>query len=935
MSERSEGDTGAEHHAASSTLRPAAADSITVRLAASSGPRAEDIADSISALLRADDGGPLKIGRFAILSVLGQGGMGIVFSGFDEELDRRVAIKLVRRQADDELRYRERTLREAQALARLSHPNVVHVYEVGEHGGQVFVAMEFIHGQTLRQWLHEAPRPWQEVLAMFIQAGRGLAAAHAAGLVHRDFKPQNVLVGRDGRARVLDFGLAFRSDEGRAAPESSAALRRDRSTVDLLSVELTATGMTLGTPAYMSPEQHERGAIDARSDQFSFCVALYEGLFGERPFVGGTHKEIAAAVLRGDINDPPAGSRVPSALRRAILRGLSPTPADRWPSMDALLAQLERRPVHRRMYLLAALGLLLGSAAVIAAIAWPRATATCGGGGELRDASWGASRRAAVERAILGSRLAYAADTWQRVDAELGRYIGEWTQLYGEGCRTRQRGEISDDLHDRQVACLGQRRRDFDALVDVLGRADAAAVQSAVDAVGGLRPVAACGELAALQSAVELTPDPDLLPAIERERDALARGRALRDTRVLDAAGRELDGVVERSRALGFAPLLVEALHQQGVVRKRLGEHSRAEASLIEAYQLADELDLAPLRVEIAAELVELIGYHQARPGEALVWALIGDAAARRLGGPDQARARLLNSVGMVLAAQERREEARERYLESLAIHERAGAAASPERARVLNNLGHTYYADDALDEAAASYQRALEIYESVLGNSHPDVAGPLNNLGNVEVSRARLAGRDEARARAHHRAARGYYERALAIYEAAHGPDHQLVAFPLLNLGDIDFIEARYSAAEARYARALAIRTAHYDAAHPLLASPLANLGLTALMAGEAARARGLLERALALRELNASNPLELAENRFALARALWDAPTSADEAGERERARQLALAARAGFTSPEYAEELAEIDAWLQAHPEPAPAPRRPGRGGPSLHP
>ncbi|MBK8262227.1 MAG: serine/threonine protein kinase [Nannocystis sp.] len=933
MVERSEIGPSADHSSERSAPRPAAADSITVRLG-SSGPRAEDIVDSISALLRADDGGPLKIGRFAILSVLGQGGMGIVFSGFDEELDRRVAIKLVRRQADDELRYRERTLREAQALARLSHPNVVHVYEVGEHGGQVFVAMEFIHGQTLRQWLNEAPRPWHEVLAMFIQAGRGLAAAHAAGLVHRDFKPQNVLVGRDGRARVLDFGLASRSDAELAAPESSAALRRDLSTVDLLSVELTATGMTLGTPAYMSPEQHERGTIDARSDQFSFCVALYEGLFGERPFIGGTHKEIAAAVVRGDVNEPPAGSRVPSAVRRAILRGLAPTPGDRWPSMDALLAQLERRPAHRRVYLIAALGLLLASAAIAAAIAWPRGAVTCGGGAELSEAAWGRAQRAAVERAILGSGLAYAADTWTRVDAELSRYISEWAALYGEGCRTRQRGEISDDLHDRQVACLGQRRQGFVALVDVLTRADATAVQSAVDAVGGLQSLTRCGDLAALQSDVELTPDPQLVPAIERERDALARARALRDTRVLDAAGRELDGVVERARALAFAPLLIDALHQQGVVRKRLGEHDRAEASLIEAYQRADELGQGLARVEVTAELVEVVGYHQARPGEALVWALIGEAAARGQGGADEARARLLNSVGMVLAAQERREEARERYLESLAIHERTGAAASPERARVLNNLGHTFYADDALDEAAASYQRALAIYEAVLGDRHPDVAGPLNNLGNVAVSRGRRAGADAAQASAHYAAARGYYERALAIYESAHGREHQLVAFPLLNLGDIDFIEGRYSDADARYARALAIRAARYDAAHPLLASPLSNLGLTALKAGEPARARGLLARALAIREQSASNPLELAENRFALARALWDAASPAEETADRERARELALDARAGFASAEYTEELDEIDAWLREHPQAAAPARAPGRA-PSLRP
>jgi WD40 repeat protein len=283
---------------------------------------------------------PTKIGRFTILRELGAGGMGVVYVAYDEELDRRVAVKLLRESSTD-TQGKARLQREAQAMARLSHPNVVTVHEVGTHLEQVFVAMEFVPGGDLRAWLR-SPRTWREVVAMFCQAGEGLAAAHDAGLVHRDFKPDNVLVGVDGRARVADFGLAYaRAQEPEREPSGEAP----RANLDRT---LTQPGAVMGTPAYMSPEQLVGDAIDVRTDQFAFCVALWEGLYGKRPFTAPNFAALVTAVREGRIVEPVVTHDVPAWLHAALVRGLSADADARWPSMHALLAVLGNDAQARR-----------------------------------------------------------------------------------------------------------------------------------------------------------------------------------------------------------------------------------------------------------------------------------------------------------------------------------------------------------------------------------------------------------------------------------------------------------------------------------------------------------------------------------------------------------------------------------------------------------
>ena len=286
-----------------------------------------------------------RIGRFLVLRVLGQGAMGRVYAAYDEKLDRRVAIKVLHRGIDDASR--RRALREAMAMAKLSHPNVVQVYEADEDHGEQFIAMELVRGQTLAQWQADPDRSWPEVLGAYLQAGEGLAAAHAAGLIHRDFKPHNAMVeqrGGDLRVRVLDFGIA-RVVDALGHPDSlTAGLSLDAD----LRGDLTSTGAVLGTPAYMAPEQFLGSKVGAAADQFSFCVALWEGLYRERPFAGETLPELMAAITTGEPREPSHAVAVPGWVRAAVLRGLSTDKAARHPSMEALLVALRGDRIRRR-----------------------------------------------------------------------------------------------------------------------------------------------------------------------------------------------------------------------------------------------------------------------------------------------------------------------------------------------------------------------------------------------------------------------------------------------------------------------------------------------------------------------------------------------------------------------------------------------------------
>ena len=330
----------------------------------SDGAHQQILKNVIKAQLFPEHAVPVTIGRFRVLRPLGAGGMSVVYAAYDEKLDRRIALKLLR--GGETPDSQPRLLREAQAMARLAHPNVVAVHEVGTWNDQVYVAMEFVKGRDLRTWLAEAPQHHADVVEVFTAAGRGLAAAHHAGIVHRDFKPANVLLGDDGRVRVVDFGLARTGNE--QLPDLSHT--RLPAPITSLTTSLTMTGALVGTPAYMSPEQHAGRLADARSDQFSFCVALWEGLYGVTPFAGQTLTALAEEVVAGRIAPVPEDSNVPAWLRRVLLRGLAVDPAARWPSMDDLLDELARDPEKLRRARLRIGLVAAGIIAVFLGLAW-------------------------------------------------------------------------------------------------------------------------------------------------------------------------------------------------------------------------------------------------------------------------------------------------------------------------------------------------------------------------------------------------------------------------------------------------------------------------------------------------------------------------------------------------------------------------------------
>ncbi|MBK9757472.1 MAG: serine/threonine protein kinase [Nannocystis sp.] len=745
---------------------------------------------------------PEQIGRFRVLRRLGAGGMGVVFAGFDLELDRKVAIKLLLVDRGEGSIGRTRMMREAQAMARLSHPNVIQIYETGTFRGQIFLAMEYVSGRTLDAWQSARRRPWREILAMYLQAGRGLAAAHAVGIIHRDFKPDNALVDRDGRLRVLDFGLATRGGElNDSAPTTTNPADL---TISALDRSLTHVGAVMGTPAYMSPEQAIGAAVDARTDQFSLCVALWEAIYGQRPFAGESLPELSLNLSAGTIVPPPRGSSVPGWLHRALLRGLQVDPERRWPDLNALLTELSQGPGRTSRRLLAAAG-IVAVIGVGVGLARPGET-PCEGGPARLQGVWDDDTRAAAAAAASASGLPFADDTATRTAAALDAHAAAWLASYQDACLAHHRGEQSDALLDLRMRCLEQRRDELHEASTLLQGADASTVERGPQIAATLASLTPCADIQGLSAAVPPPQDPALVTQVDALRRVLTRSRALESAARYPEATTLAQEVVTAATPLAYPPLLAEATARLGRLSNRTGDFALAATQLEDAYYLALAARHDEIAGDAAVRLVRLYGDRLGDDAQAGRWQRSAAAFVARAGPDSQLAAGLHNSLGTVHMKRDRQEEARAEFEQMVAIFEKDPGVSVDDLANALSNLGATLEALGRLDEAEARLTRSLQLREQTFGPEHPNTAMTLGNLANVYEKRGDWAG------------ARRANERVIAIFTRSLGPRHANTAMVSANLARC-LAKLHDPAARERYEQTIATFIEVFGEQSPMLA--------------------------------------------------------------------------------------------------------------------
>jgi serine/threonine protein kinase/tetratricopeptide (TPR) repeat protein len=843
-----------------------------------------------------------SIGRYVVLGLVGRGGMGEVYAAYDHELDRKVAVKLLRVKPGNGVSLaegRQRTLREAQAIARLSHPNVVVVYDVRTFEDQVFIAMEFVDGNTVTYWLQARERSFQEIIKVFLAAGRGLQAAHDKELVHRDFKPDNVMVGRDGQVRVMDFGLARQVGEktersqpvmqpARSISEAAAAVEGDgmstlvinnnyetEQTIDtheqqnsglfagLFDTNLTRTGAMMGTPAYMAPEQFLGTATDARTDQFSFCIALYEALYRERPFGGNSMFALTANVVQGNVKEAPDGTKVPPWVRRILLRGLRPNATDRFPSMKALLEALEKDPAvarrRRALTLAAALLPIAVGLGVRQTVASHQSVCASGadrlaGVWELTPGGVESPRQAAIHRAFLASGKTYAADVYASVKRILGTYTQGWAGMYREACEaTHVRGDQSAEVLDLRMSCLQERLGGLRALTEVYSTASGEVVENAVSAANSLGTIERCADVPLLRSVVRPPEDPATRKRVDDLRRRLADLKARFDAGSWHEGIGATDALADEARALGYQPLTAETLALVGREHVDIADGPGSQKALEEAFWQADASRHDDVRAEVATFLVWVFGYLENDHAAASRWAKTAEAVLRRLGGHDLERAWLLNNLASIEGLQGRKDASLRFNEQALALKQKALGQEHPDVGISEGNVAITLEDMGREQEALAHVNRSIEILSHALGAEHPGVATQLSNRGEILNALGR------------YREARQSFEGARIIWERELGLDHRNLAYVLTGIGESYLAER------------------------------------------DALNALAPLERAWKIREAKETAPARQGETRFALARALWDSER------DRRRAGTLAQEARDAYAQAGDTSKVSDVDSWL----------------------
>ena len=813
------------------------------------------------------------LGRYVIIEPIGSGGMGAIYRAYDPQLNRGVALKILSIKQEDSLaaeRAKTRLIREAQALAQLSHPNVVAVHDVGSFEDDVFIAMELVEGKTLKEWMEQRQTPihkgiqksaegraapqdtqaavtdaqaasqaqtnnsaqtaptgsatrgkksYTETLKVMVAAGRGLAAAHKAGLVHRDFKPGNVIVGDDGRVRVLDFGLARavsqeESQEEIAREVSEVAIGQSvenesqeskkaldlravssSSTRNLLLSPITHAGGILGTPMYMAPEQHLGQKTDERTDIFGFCVVLYEALYGKRPYAAKTMGTLKNEVLLEQVSVPPASTDVPGWLWQIIQKGLRAKPKDRYPTLVSLLEELENDPeVNRRQQRLGRRRKLFVVLLAISTIVVPmgvwyamryRTVQLCKDAqAELKDV-WHEAHKASIRQTFLDTDKSFALGTWERVEKTIDGYLAKWTQMRSEVCESRLvHATQSEELFDLRMSCLHKRMGELRALVKVFNRADAGVVERAVQASSSLTSIAVCADEEALRAPY---PPPSTAQAKAK---VIAIREQLGVVEALEKTGKYQEGLAltrklaQQAEQIAYQPVRAEVLWQLGNLLDSVGEYKQAETALHDAARAAGVCGYGLLGAKAMVMLVYVVGYSQEQYKDGL---LLGQAAEVMVGiarANDLLLSRLCNNLGLVYWKKLKYDKALEYYRKSLAIREKELGPDHPVVAHPLNNMGIIYWNKGEYDKALQYYRKSLAIMERVLGPEHPHVAHPLNNIGIALTSQGK------------YKQAAKSLSNALDIWQKALGFNHPLVAQSQNNIGIVYLRQGQYAQA-------------------------------------------------------------------------------------------------------------------------------------------
>ena len=676
----------------------------------------EPTAASMHARRSASASAVARVARYVLLDRLGEGGMGVVWSAYDPELDRRIAVKLIRGEADDAAR--QRFIREARAMAQLHHPAIVAIHDVGTTGEHAYIAMELVRGVTLRDWLKDDTRSWRTVLATFVRAGEGVAVAHRAGVVHRDFKPANVMVAEDGRAVVLDFGLARAPTSGAEEAEPDAADPNSWASIDV-----TRTAGVVGTPAYMAPEQIAGAAFDGRADQFAFCVAAYEALFGVAPFSRDSLASMVGAMAAGNIAAPVSTQRVPSRIRRALGRGLAYDPGSRWPDMDALLAELRR---DRGRTSLAVGG---GAVAIAAVVSWtatrPEPVDPCAPKDAEVAQVWTAERRAQVER------VAAKTEVDGSTVAELDAYVGRLRGAVAQSCAASSDPASDATAQGRVGVCLDAARSELDGLLEVLTNEGAAATDALTGALWLLPDPSACIELADAEHGGGVVAAQAVRQLAEAE-SWLAAGNVARADELLAPllADAEGAGPAWRSRVLRISGKLEI---DRGNLDVGVATLTRAAALAIEG---GDDLSF----VRCAVDLAQHIGLRGGDFARGEHWIDLAMATARRLGGGPGLQARLLEARGSLRQIARDFDGSVLSLTAALAI---TMAMLGPEHRRtgeVLADLATTHLMDARHESALPLMMEARRILEATLGPHNVEVMRVRTNTLTILTNLGRYA---------------------------------------------------------------------------------------------------------------------------------------------------------------------------------------------------